>query len=159
MNPLSRLSSSARNAMALYRTRAGYAQLQLIAADVDRQVHMTQAAAAATVRVECVRKRITTWMIGTLVALSASSAQAKGGGGADFQTFTAFLTALVEFMAGPFGKGVVIVSIIVAFVTWVFAPKEGIFGPILRVVVAGIAILNAGLFIGQFGTGGNVNLV
>jgi type IV secretory pathway VirB2 component (pilin) len=157
MKTLSRLASSTRNALAHVRSRAGHAQEQLMAADVDRQVHLAQAKAKASVRAERVRERITTWIIGTLVALSASSANA-GGGGADFQTFTAFLTALVEFMAGPFGKGVVIVSIIVAFVTWVFAPKEGIFGPILRVVVAGIAILNAGLFIGQFGTGGNVNL-
>jgi type IV secretory pathway VirB2 component (pilin) len=54
-------------------------------------------------------------------------------------------------MTGPFGKSVVVISIIAAFCTWVFAPKDGIFGPLLRVVVAGLAIMNAAFWVTQFG--------
>jgi type IV secretory pathway VirB2 component (pilin) len=70
---------------------------------------------------------------------------------ADFTAVTTLLQTFVTFMTGPFGKAAVVISIIAAFVTWVFAPKEGIFGPILRVVVAGIAIMNAALWITSFG--------
>ncbi len=90
------------------------------------------------------------------VSLSLLSASARAE--ANFDAVTAFLQKFAEFMAGPFGKGVVIISIIAAFCTWVFAPKDGIFGPVLRVVVAGIAILNAATWMGQLGAGGGVNL-
>jgi type IV secretory pathway VirB2 component (pilin) len=72
----------------------------------------------------------------------------------DFTGTTSLLTDFVKFIAGPFGKAAVIVSIVAAFVTWVFAPKEGIFGPVLRVVVAGIAIMNAAIWVTSLGAGG-----
>lgn len=78
--------------------------------------------------------------------------------GANFTSLTNFLQAFTNFMTGPFGKAVVVISIIAAFCTWVFAPKDGIFGPVLRVVVAGIAIMNAAVWINQLGGGGGVQL-
>lgn len=77
---------------------------------------------------------------------------------ADFSALTNFLQAFANFMTGPFGKAVVVISIIAAFCAWVFAPRDGIFGPVLRVVVAGIAIMNAAVWITQLGGGTNVNL-
>lgn len=92
----------------------------------------------------------------TLALLSASAhAQATN---ANFDSLRTFLQAFANFMTGPFGKAVVVVSIVAAFCTWVFAPKDGIFGPVLRVVVAGIAIMNAALWIAQFGGAGNITL-
>jgi type IV secretory pathway VirB2 component (pilin) len=151
MKTLSTLAAFARNPLTHAKAQAARAGQQLIAADIDRQVHLAQAGTKANARVQRWRERASTFSVGAALWLLAGSARA--GGGADFTTFTTFLTAIVNFMAGPFGKGVVIISIIVAFVTWVFAPKEGIFGPILRVVVAGIAILNATVFFAQFGDG------
>lgn len=77
---------------------------------------------------------------------------------ANFTSLTNFLQAFANFMTGPFGKAVVVISIIAAFCTWVFAPKDGIFGPVLRVVVAGVAIMNAAVWITQFGGAGNITL-
>lgn len=82
------------------------------------------------------------------VATAALSASAHAA--ADFSKLSDFLTKFQAFMEGPFGKAVVIISIIAAFCAWVFAPKDGIFGPILRVVVAGFAITNAAVWVGQF---------
>jgi type IV secretory pathway VirB2 component (pilin) len=91
-------------------------------------------------------------------ALSLSLLSQSAHAAADFKDLTAFLQVFLNFMTGPFGKAVVIISIIAAFCTWVFAPREGIFGPILRVVVAGIAIMNAGVFFLQLGAGAPVTL-
>jgi type IV secretory pathway VirB2 component (pilin) len=73
----------------------------------------------------------------------------------DFTGTTDLLTEFVKFIAGPFGKAAVIISIVAAFITWVFAPREGIFGPVLRVVVAGIAVMNAAIWVSSLGAGGN----
>ena len=81
-----------------------------------------------------------------MLACASASAQAQ-----DFGKVTAFLNSFTAFMTGPFGKSVVVISIIAAFCTWVFAPKDGIFGPLLRVVVAGLAIMNAAFWVTQFG--------
>ena len=82
------------------------------------------------------------------LALAAASSPACAQ---DFGKVTAFLNSFTAFMTGPFGKSVVVISIIAAFCTWVFAPKDGIFGPLLRVVVAGLAIMNAAFWVTQFG--------
>ena len=93
------------------------------------------------------------WSAAAALLLLCGSANAATTA-ADFTALTDFLRKFAEFMTGPFGKAVVVISIIAAFVTWVFAPKDGIFGPVLRVVVAGIAILNAATWITQLGGGG-----
>lgn len=72
----------------------------------------------------------------------------------DFSGTITLLEDFVKFIAGPFGKAAVIISIVAAFVTWVFAPREGIFGPVLRVVVAGIAVMNAAIWVTSLGAGG-----
>jgi type IV secretory pathway VirB2 component (pilin) len=80
----------------------------------------------------------------TMLSTSARAADAN------FNKLEQFLTTFQAFMTGPFGRAVVVISIIAAFCAWVFAPKDGIFGPVLRVVVAGIAIMNAAVWMGQF---------
>jgi type IV secretory pathway VirB2 component (pilin) len=92
--------------------------------------------------------------IGLNCTLLATVANAQaGGGGLNFGRVETILNQFRDFMTGPFGRAAVVISIVAAFVTWVFAPKEGIFGPVLRVVVAGIAVLNATIFVTGLGAG------
>ncbi len=99
-------------------------------------------------------KAVQAW-IGLNCSLIATVANAQAAPKLDFSGTTTLLTDFVKFIAGPFGKAAVIISIVAAFVTWVFAPKEGIFGPVLRVVVAGIAIMNAAIWVTSLGAGGS----
>jgi type IV secretory pathway VirB2 component (pilin) len=97
--------------------------------------------------------------IGLNCSLIATLANAQAAPKLDFKGTESMLTDFVKFIAGPFGKAAVIISIVAAFVTWVFAPKEGIFGPVLRVVVAGVAIMNAAIWVTSLGAGGgNISL-
>jgi type IV secretory pathway VirB2 component (pilin) len=114
---------------------------------------------AAADTMQSARARVAVWTLAGTTSLMSELAHAQTvTTKADFKNVTSLLQAFLDFMVGPFGKAVVIISIIAAFVTWVFAPKEGIFGPILRVVVAGIAIMNAAAWITQFGAAGSVTL-
>ena len=97
-------------------------------------------------------RRTTELWVGLNLALMSGMANATPK--LDFTGTTALLTEFVKFIAGPFGKAAVIISIVAAFVTWVFAPREGIFGPVLRVVVAGIAVMNAAIWVSSLGAGG-----
>jgi type IV secretory pathway VirB2 component (pilin) len=97
-------------------------------------------------------RRTTELWVGLNLALLSSAASATPK--LDFTGTTTLLTDFVKFIAGPFGKAAVIISIVAAFVTWVFAPREGIFGPVLRVVVAGIAVMNAAIWVSSLGAGG-----
>ena len=67
-----------------------------------------------------------------------------------FDKLTAFLKDFAKFMTGPVGLAVMMTSIVVAFATWSFAPKNGIFGPVLRVMASGIVIVNSGALIASF---------
>jgi type IV secretory pathway VirB2 component (pilin) len=89
--------------------------------------------------------------VGSAVSLTLLSSMAHANPTADLSGLTGLLQSFVDFMTGPFGKAAVVISIIVAFVTWIFAPREGIFGPVLRVVVAGIAVMNAAIFVTGLG--------
>ncbi len=71
-------------------------------------------------------------------------------GSAGFATIEAWLQSFVDFMDGPGGLAVVVVSIIVAVGAWMFAPKDGMMGPILRVVVGAIVIINVGTWVTTF---------
>lgn len=102
-------------------------------------------------------RRTTLWLVAAALVLMCGTANAATTA-ADFTALTNFLQKFANFMTGPFGKAVVVISIIAAFCTWVFAPKDGIFGPVLRVVVAGIAIMNAATWIAQLGGGTAVTL-
>ena len=115
------------------------------ACDVDRIVTLSQAAEKTKARVARRQRQFAAWSTAATLTLMSSAARADMSG-----TFTALeniMTKFQEFMTGPFGKAAVVISIIAAFVTWVFAPKEGIFGPVLRVVVAGVAIMNAAAWV------------
>ena len=94
-------------------------------------------------------RRLSAWVAAATLSLVCGAAEAADMT-ASFSAIDKILQGFVTFMTGPFGKAAVVISIVAAFVTWVFAPKEGIFGPVLRVVVAGVAILNAATFITNF---------
>jgi type IV secretory pathway VirB2 component (pilin) len=70
--------------------------------------------------------------------------------GAGFAGLTTWMQNFVGFLNGPFGTMVVVVSLILAFATWTMAPREGIVGPALRVVVSAIVILNVATWMGTF---------
>lgn len=88
-----------------------------------------------------------------LVILSGAAMagpELPNGGGGTFTALRTWLQSFVDFMAGPFGTAAIIVSIIIGFLTWAYAPKEGIVGTVLRVVVSGIVILNASTWVMSF---------
>jgi type IV secretory pathway VirB2 component (pilin) len=103
-------------------------------------------------------RRIAPWLGVIPIALSGSARADPTSVRGSFSDITDILQVFTTFMTGPFGKAVVVISIIAAFCTWVFAPKDGIFGPILRVVVAGITIMNAATWVANLGEGKPVRL-
>ncbi|RZI40354.1 hypothetical protein EGT07_23720 [Herbaspirillum sp. HC18] len=89
--------------------------------------------------------------LGMALATAAHAGPSIGtGGGTAYSKLTTWLQNFVDFMSGPFGLAVVIISIIIAFSVWAFVPKEGIAGPVLRVVVAAIVIINVGTWVATF---------
>lgn len=54
-----------------------------------------------------------------------------------------FLKNFAKFMAGPVAMAGILSAIVVIFGGWVLAPKVGILGPGIRVLVAGIALVNS----------------
>lgn len=69
------------------------------------------------------------------------------GGGTGFSIIKRWLQNWVDFMSGPFAIAAIITSVIIAYVAWAFLPKEGLIGPTVRVVVAGIVVLNVGVWV------------
>lgn len=69
------------------------------------------------------------------------------GGGSGFSIMKRWLQNWVDFMSGPFAVAAVITSIIIAYLAWAFAPKEGVVGPTVRIVVAGVVVLNVGVWL------------
>ncbi len=67
-----------------------------------------------------------------------------------FGNIVTWMQNFVTFMTGPFGTAVVALSIVIAFAVWVFAPREGIVGPVARVVVAGFVLMNVATWMGLF---------
>ena len=92
--------------------------------------------------------------IAILLTLAAMAGPAKAGpelgsgGGGTFAFFNELIQDWVDFMTGPYAKAAVIGSIILAFAGWSYAPKEGIMGHVIRIVVSGIVILNVGAWMG-----------
>lgn len=80
-------------------------------------------------------------------AYAQSGPNIGSGGGSGFSIMKRWLQNWVDFMSGPFAIAAVITSIILAYLAWAFMPKEGVVGPTVRVVVAGIVILNVGVWI------------
>ena len=71
-------------------------------------------------------------------------------GNAGFATLEKWFQAFVNFMDGPAGLALVVVSIILAVAAWILSPREGVVGPLLRVVVGAIVILNVGTWVTTF---------
>ena len=71
-------------------------------------------------------------------------------GNAGFATLEKWFQAFVNFMDGPAGLALVVVSIIGAVAAWMLMPREGVVGPMLRVVVGAIVILNVGTWVTTF---------
>jgi type IV secretory pathway VirB2 component (pilin) len=117
--------------------------------DADRMVTVAPNAESVPAPVARRHRQFAAWTTAASLSLICGAARAADMT-ASFSAIDKILQGFVTFMTGPFGKAAVVISIVAAFVTWVFAPKEGIFGPVLRVVVAGVAILNAATFITNF---------
>ena len=117
--------------------------------DANQIVRLAQSVKTVQTRVARRHRHIAAWSGAATLSLICGAARAADMT-ASFGAIDKILQGFVAFMTGPFGKAAVVISIVAAFVTWVFAPKEGIFGPVLRVVVAGVAILNAATFITNF---------
>lgn len=75
------------------------------------------------------------------------------GGGSAFQTITNLLQDWVDFMTGPYGKAVVVGSIVIGVTLWAVAPREGILGFAIRGAIAGAVILNIAVWMRAFGGG------
>jgi type IV secretory pathway VirB2 component (pilin) len=99
-------------------------------------------------------RNASTFLTALLLALTARSALAGVSIGAPasgpFAKIGAWIQDFVNFIDGPFGLAVVVISVIIAFITWVWVPREGILGPLLRIVVAAIAILNVAVWVASF---------
>ncbi|WKB50505.1 hypothetical protein [Eleftheria terrae] len=88
------------------------------------------------------------------LATDAMAGESIGSAGTGpFGMITEWLQMLVDFMDGPFGLAAVIISLLIAYCTWMFAPKEGIVGPTLRIAVGGIVVLNVGAWIASLRSG------
>jgi len=70
--------------------------------------------------------------------------------GGQWALLTTWMQQFVSFINGPFGYMAVVVALVIAFVTWMFAPREGIVGPALRVVTGAIVILNVATWLASF---------
>lgn len=99
-------------------------------------------------------KRWTSHALSMIVAMPAWAAyEVPPATGDGWQQIAAFFREAINFLQGPFAGAFVAASFVLAFVSWVFMPKEGIMGPIIRVVISAIAIFNLGAWMGVFGSG------
>jgi type IV secretory pathway VirB2 component (pilin) len=70
------------------------------------------------------------------------------GGGTMFTKMTSLLQSCVDFMTGPFGAAVVVLSVCIGCAVWTFYPKEGWTGFCMRGASAGLVLLNVGVWMG-----------
>ena len=86
-----------------------------------------------------------------LVASPAFAGYALGGSSSGpFGKITQWMQDYIDFMDGPAALGIIVVSIIVAVCAWIWAPKSGAVGVLLRVVIGGIVMLNIGTWVASF---------
>jgi len=95
-------------------------------------------------------------MINSLLLLSQRSVAAGSYNIGDetqegFKLIQDFLQTYVNFMTGPFAHAAIAISLIAGVVIWVAMPKEGLFGIVFRIVVAGIVCLNIATWMNMFG--------
>lgn len=69
-----------------------------------------------------------------------------------FGLITTFFQKYVDFMTGPFAKTAIAGTLIIAAILWAVMPKEGIFGTIVRVVIAALVAMNVATWMGMFGS-------
>jgi len=81
---------------------------------------------------------------------SSYSITTGGFSSGGFGKVTELLQGWVDFMVGPYGKAVVVGSMIIGVTTWAVLPKEGILGYAIRGAVAGAVILNVTVWMGMF---------
>jgi type IV secretory pathway VirB2 component (pilin) len=74
------------------------------------------------------------------------------GSAGGFGLITQFFQKYVDFMTGPFSKTAMGAILIIGVLTWAVLPKEGIFGTVIRIVIAGIVVLNLATWMGMFGS-------
>jgi len=67
-----------------------------------------------------------------------------------FSLITNWMQNFVDFMDGPAGVAMVVVSLIVGVAVWIWAPKSGAVGLIFRVVIGAIVVLNVGTWMASF---------
>lgn len=89
-------------------------------------------------------------VVSVVLAAPAYAGYALGGGTGTFGKLTQWMQDYVDFMDGPAAIAMIVVSIIIAVCAWVWAPKSGAVGVLLRVVVAGIVVLNIGTWMASF---------
>lgn len=99
---------------------------------------------------------ITSWLLGIVISLFVMPAYAGysiGGAGSTgpFGWLVEKFQNWLDFMQGPMGKMVVAIAAILAAIVWIFMPKEGIMGHLLRVVVAAFMIFNLAAVMGWLG--------
>ena len=73
-----------------------------------------------------------------------------GSSSGPFGKLTQWMQDYVDFMDGPAALAIIVVSIIIAVCAWIWAPKSGAVGILVRVVIGGIVILNIGTWVVSF---------
>jgi len=91
------------------------------------------------------------WILTLLTGVYAHAGYSLGGStSGTFGKLTQWMQEYVDFMDGPAALAVIVVSIIVAVCAWIWAPKSGAVGVLVRVVVGGIVILNVATWVASF---------
>jgi hypothetical protein len=67
-----------------------------------------------------------------------------------FNKISVWMGQFLDFMQGQFGPWVVAIGILAAFAVWMWSPREGVMGPLMRVVLTGLVVMNVGLFMSLF---------
>jgi hypothetical protein len=75
----------------------------------------------------------------------------SAGGAAGAGILTDLLQKYVDFATGPWAAAVIAGGLILGIGIWVFMPKEGPMGWIVRALVGGTVLMNLGLFLTDIG--------
>jgi len=90
-------------------------------------------------------------LISLLTTAYAHAGYSLGGSGSGpFAKLTEWMQDFIDFMDGPMGIGIVVISLILGVVVWIWAPKSGAVGVLVRVVIGAIVILNVGTWMASF---------
>jgi hypothetical protein len=85
-----------------------------------------------------------------LVAAPAYAGYSIGTSTGPFALLTNWMQTFVDFMDGPAGIAVVVISLVAGVATWIWAPKSGAVGLILRIIMGAIVIMNIGTWMVSF---------